>query len=186
MKKILCVSLILVLLLPVLSSCHGVQDPPTTFITPDAFDTSREYEIVFWAKNDTELCCVSLRDGAELYRRWTDPWLYTDLDVTDDGLVFGTSGGDGFLRCLDPMTGEERWKHAMKDGCAFYTRRENSIFTGDCSCRLFRIRSSDGAILQTLDTGTEVVGQFLVHGNSLYTVIWCTDTIPCRLIRVEI
>ena len=141
---------------------------------------------VFWAKNDTELCCVSLRDGAELYRHWTDPWLYTDLDVTDDGLVFGTSGGDGFLRCLDPMTGEERWKHAMKDGCAFYTRRENSIFTGDCSCRLFRIRSSDGAILQTLDTGTEVVGQFLVHGNSLYTVIWCTDTIPCRLIRVEI
>ena len=142
---------------------------------------------VFWTKNDTEACCVSLHDGAELYRRWTDPWLYTDPELTEEGLIFGTAGGtDSFLRCLDPESGEERWKIPMKDGCAFYTRQGGTILTGDCTCRLFQIRSSDGEILQTLDTGTEVVGQLLVHEGSLYTAIWCTNTVPCRLIRVEI
>ena len=142
---------------------------------------------VFWVKNDTELCCVRLSDGAELYRRWTDPWLYTPLELAPEGLVFGTAGGtNSFLRCLDPDTGAERWKIPMQDGCAFYARREDTIFTGDCSCRLFQIRASDGEILQTLDTGTEVVGRFHFHGDSLYTVLWCDDTRPCRLVRVKI
>ncbi|MBQ8359014.1 MAG: extracellular solute-binding protein [Oscillospiraceae bacterium] len=57
MKRILCVLLAVCLLL---SGCHGrkvVQDQPTeevgsSFRIPDAFDTSRKYEITFWAKND--------------------------------------------------------------------------------------------------------------------------------------
>lgn len=141
---------------------------------------------VFWVKNDTELCCVSLEDGAELYRQWTDPWLYTPLELAPEGVIFGTAGADGFLYCLDPKTGAERWKHPMKDGCVFYAHQEDTLFTGDCTNRLFRIRASDGAILQTLDTGTEVVGQFHCRGDSLYTVLWCDDSRPCRLIRVEI
>lgn len=141
---------------------------------------------VFWTKNDTELCCVSLADGTELYRIRTDPWLYTDLELTAEGLIFGTSGGDGFLRCLDPDTGMERWKLPMEDGCAYYAHHGDTILTGDCSCRLFQLRSSDGKVLQTLDTGTQVVGQFHIHNGSVYTALWCSDDRPCRLIRVEI
>lgn len=35
-----------------LTGCHGSRGLPT-FETPDSFETSREYEITFWAKNDT-------------------------------------------------------------------------------------------------------------------------------------
>lgn len=141
---------------------------------------------VFWFKNDTEVCCVALDDGAELYRLRTDPWLYSVPEFAPEGLIFGTAGGDGFLRCLDPQTGLERWKHPLKGGCVSYARQNDSIFVGDYTCRLFRFRAHDGILLDSLDTGTEVVGQYYAHCGSLYTVIWGKDYTPCRLIRVEI
>ncbi len=47
-------STILVLILSVfsLTGCHG-STKSVAFITPDEFDTSKNYEITFWAKNDT-------------------------------------------------------------------------------------------------------------------------------------
>ena len=140
----------------------------------------------FWVKNDTELCCVSLADGAELYRLRTEPWLYSEPELAAEGLVFGTSGGDGFLRCLDPETGLDRWSIPMKGGCLYYARRDGSIFAGDYENRLMEIRAADGAILQTLDTAAEVVGRINCAEGSVYTVLWGDDTLPCRLIRVQI
>ena len=54
MKKFL--SLILALLIAfsaaALSSCHGANGLPE-FVIPERFDDTKEYELVFWAKNDT-------------------------------------------------------------------------------------------------------------------------------------
>ena len=50
-RRILLMIVILSLLMP-LSGCHG-QKQMADFVMPEAFDTSRNYEIVFWAKNDT-------------------------------------------------------------------------------------------------------------------------------------
>lgn len=143
-------------------------------------------ERVYWQKNETEICCVSLADGSEQFRARTDPWLYTTPELTSEGLIFGTSGADGFLRCLDPETGAERWKLPLKNGCFAYARQGDTLLTGDFTGRLFQLRAGDGALLQTFDTGTEVVGQYHVHNGSLYTVIWGNEALPCRLIRVEI
>ena len=43
-----------VLLLPLLTGCHGsrILEP---FAMPEALDMDREYEVVFWAKNDTNI-----------------------------------------------------------------------------------------------------------------------------------
>ena len=43
-----------VLLLPILSGCHGsrILEP---FAMPDELDMDREYEVIFWAKNDTNI-----------------------------------------------------------------------------------------------------------------------------------
>lgn len=49
MKRLLCICMTFVLLL---SGCHGKRQV-TSFVMPDDFDTSKEYEVVFWAKNDT-------------------------------------------------------------------------------------------------------------------------------------
>ncbi len=42
----------LLILCIMLSGCHGVRER-SEFATPEAFDTSRQFEITFWAKNDT-------------------------------------------------------------------------------------------------------------------------------------
>ncbi|MBQ2767332.1 MAG: extracellular solute-binding protein [Clostridia bacterium] len=50
--RLLALLLCLLTCLPVLSGCHGSRglDP---FVAPESFDTTRTYEITFWAKNDT-------------------------------------------------------------------------------------------------------------------------------------
>ena len=51
MKKLeLCFLFLFLCLL--LTGCHGSQDT-AAFAVPDTFDTTRNYEITFWAKNDT-------------------------------------------------------------------------------------------------------------------------------------
>jgi len=55
MKKILCLALILCLVLtPALASCHKVVKM-ADFEMPESFDASREYNLTFWAKNDTNI-----------------------------------------------------------------------------------------------------------------------------------
>ena len=52
--RILCLLLAIVLLAPSLYGCHGsrAMEP---FVMPDELDMTREYEITFWAKNDTNI-----------------------------------------------------------------------------------------------------------------------------------
>ena len=62
MKK-LSFCLVLVLMLTLLGGCHGSQGK-TPFVMPEAFDTSRNYEITFWAKNDTNATQVEIYNKA--------------------------------------------------------------------------------------------------------------------------
>lgn len=51
-KKLICLILSLCMLLPLLTGCHGSRGL-REFAVPEEFDTNRDYEITFWAKNDT-------------------------------------------------------------------------------------------------------------------------------------
>ena len=59
MKKLL---LILIALL-LLSGCHGSKQR-NAFSVPEEFDLSREYDVVFWAKNDTNKNQVNVYENA--------------------------------------------------------------------------------------------------------------------------
>ena len=59
MKKIICSLLALILCLTCLSGCHGSKRQEL-FEMPEEFDTSKQYEITFWAKNDTNLTQVAI------------------------------------------------------------------------------------------------------------------------------
>ena len=80
MKKLLAFLLLLSLLL---AGCHG-QVQRKEFAIPEAFDTSRNFEISFWAKNDTNLTQVeiykkAIADFQALYPNITvNLRLYTD------------------------------------------------------------------------------------------------------------
>jgi len=77
-------ALMLAVLVPMLlTGCHGSTDI-AVFSIPDEFDESREYTIVFWAKNDTnqtqkEIYEQAIRDFEELYPNiHVEMRLYTD------------------------------------------------------------------------------------------------------------
>ena len=82
MKKLICVLVMLSMLLT-LTACHGSQEQKV-FEIPAEFDTSRDYEISFWAKNDTNMTQVGIYKDAiaafqELYPNITvNLRLYTD------------------------------------------------------------------------------------------------------------
>ena len=89
MKKRFCLLLLAAFLL---SGCHGAIAAPgdsapatdTAYTLPEAFDTSRQYEITFWAKNDTNMTQVNIykqaiADFEDLYPNITvNLRLYTD------------------------------------------------------------------------------------------------------------
>ena len=82
MKKVISVLLLLVILLS-FAGCHG-QVSRQVFEIPEEFDTSRNYEITFWAKNDTNITQVNIykkaiEDFQALYPNITvNLRLYTD------------------------------------------------------------------------------------------------------------
>lgn len=97
MKRVLSLLLILCLLIS-LTACHGrrvmqsdssVSDQNKDYTLPASFDTSRNYEITFWAKNDTNMTQV------EIYHQAIDSFqkLYPNITVnlrlyTDYGKIY--------------------------------------------------------------------------------------------------
>ncbi|MBE6626332.1 MAG: extracellular solute-binding protein [Ruminococcaceae bacterium] len=88
MKKILSLLLVLLTLMLPLVSCHGSAGMQQ-FTVPEEFDTSRTYEITFWAKNDTNLRQV------EVYKKAIADFeaLYPNIKVnmrlyTDYGRIY--------------------------------------------------------------------------------------------------
>ena len=96
MKRIISVILLLTLCCTLLAGCHGKQvivsddiaaqtpSADDVYQIPDSFDTSRNYEISFWAKNDTNMAQVeiykqAIADFESLYPNITvNLRLYTD------------------------------------------------------------------------------------------------------------
>ncbi len=82
MKRFIALFLVLGLTVS-LAGCHGAEQT-NPFQLPESFDTSREYTITFWAKNDTNLTQVgiykqAIADFQTLYPNITvDLRLYTD------------------------------------------------------------------------------------------------------------
>ena len=59
MKRFICAFIALILCLACLPGCHGSKRQ-ALFEIPEEFDTSKQYEITFWAKNDTNLTQVAI------------------------------------------------------------------------------------------------------------------------------
>ncbi len=87
------------LILPCLfmSGCHGKGTSERTFTVPEEFDSSRNYEITFWAKNDTnktqtEVYDKAIKDFKELYPNITVTMkLYTDYSKIYNDVITNIS-----------------------------------------------------------------------------------------------
>ena len=87
-KRLAALLLLAVLLAALLSGCHGARERHT-FAVPESFDTSRDYELTFWAKNDTnktqtEIYAKAIADFEALY-----PNIHVTLRLyTDYGKIY--------------------------------------------------------------------------------------------------
>ena len=78
MKKLISLVLALsVVLLPLLTACHKTAELKE-FVLPEGFDTSREYELTFWAKNDTN------QTQADIYKKAIKDFeaIYPNIHIT--------------------------------------------------------------------------------------------------------
>ena len=92
------IAAMLLVLLPLLSGCHGKQES-SRFTVPDHFDDRTPVEIVFWAKNDTNKNQVAVYqqaiDGFQaLYPNVTvNMRLYTDYSRIYNDVITNISTG---------------------------------------------------------------------------------------------
>lgn len=90
--------LTLLAILLTLSGCHGSRGMEA-FRIPESFDTSRDYEITFWAKNDTnktqtDIYKKAIADFQELYPNITvNLRLYTDYGRIYNDVITNISTG---------------------------------------------------------------------------------------------
>ncbi len=93
-----CLLLLCVFLCLVLSGCHGSKSS-TVFEIPETFDETKNYEITFWAKNDTNINQVNvykkaISDFEEIYPNITvNLKLYTDYSRIYNDVITNISTG---------------------------------------------------------------------------------------------
>lgn len=82
------IKFLLVFVLLMCSGCHGKQTT-ASFVMPDSFDTSKQYEVTFWAKNDTN------KNQTAVYQQAIDDFeqLYPNIKInmrlyTDYGKIY--------------------------------------------------------------------------------------------------
>ena len=87
MKKLISIALLLAMLLT-LTACHGSQEQKV-FEIPKDFDTSRNFEITFWAKNDTNMTQVGIYKDAIASFQALYPNITVNLRLyTDYGKIY--------------------------------------------------------------------------------------------------
>ncbi len=97
MKKWIALLLVCAAMLS-LTACHGSRET-AAFVIPDSFDESRDYEITFWAKNDTNQTQVdiykqAIADFEALYPNITvNLRLYTDYSKIYNDVITNISTG---------------------------------------------------------------------------------------------
>ncbi len=74
--------------MPLMTGCHGARALPE-FVLPDEFDTTRDYEITFWAKNDSNLTQVGIYHNAIAAFQALYPNITVNLRLyTDYGKIY--------------------------------------------------------------------------------------------------
>ena len=121
MKRITAWLLVLATLLTLLAGCHGAKET-IAFTMPEGFDTDRDYEISFWAKNDTnvrqtEIYKKAIRDFEALYPNVkVNLKLYTDYGKIYQDVITNIATGTTPNVCI-----------TYPDHIATYLAGENTV-----------------------------------------------------------
>ena len=159
-----------------LAGCHGQQEQ-AAFSVPEAFDTSRNYEITFWAKNDTNLRQTdiyrqAIADFQELYPNITVTLrLYTDYGDIYNDVITNISTGTTPNVCI-----------TYPDHIATYMTGENVVVPLDELLADERYGLGGSEVRFDSPAQEEIVPQFLEEcrlGGHYYAVPYMRSTEAC-------
>ncbi len=175
MKKLVCV-LLAVLCLLSLTACHGSRGL-NAFALPESFDESRQYEITFWAKNDTNLTQVAIyeqtiADFQQLYPNITVKLrLYTDYGRIYNDVITNIATNTTPNVCI-----------TYPDHIATYLTGTNSVVPLDQLFSSEKYGLGGSELRFDGPTREEIIPQFLSEctiGGTYYAIPYMRSTEAC-------
>ncbi|MCD7919176.1 MAG: extracellular solute-binding protein [Clostridiales bacterium] len=175
--KRLLLPLLLAALLP-LSGCHGSRGLDA-FEVPETFDTSRDYEITFWAKNDTNktqtaIYQQAIEDFQEIYPNITVTLrLYTDYGDIYNDVITNISTNTTPNVCI-----------TYPDHIATYMTGENTVVPLDDLFADEKYGLGGSEVLYDSVTEAEIIPQFLeecVIEGQHYAIPYMRSTEACYI-----
>jgi len=178
MKRIIAVFLAVLLCTAFLTGCHGARGL-SPFEMPDNFDTSRHYEITFWAKNDTNLKQVQIYEKAiadfqTLYPNITvNLRLYTDYGKIYNDVITNISTQTTPNVCI-----------TYPDHIATYMTGTNVVVPLETLMEHDAYGLGGNAVLFDSPSAEEIVPQFLQEGviqGNQYALPYMRSTEACYI-----
>ncbi len=175
MKKVICVLLLLCLLL---TGCHGSRDV-ASFAIPEQFNTDAQYEITFWAKNDTNQAQVriyeqAIADFQTLYPNITvNLRLYTDYGRIYNDVITNIATGTTPNVCI-----------TYPDHIATYMTGEDTVVPLDDLLSHPAYGLGGSALRFDGPASDEIVEQFLREGlieGQQYAIPYMRSTEACYI-----
>ena len=170
--------LILSALLTALCGCHGARET-VAFAMPETFDTSREYEITFWAKNDTnvrqtDIYKKAIADFEALYPNIKVKLkLYTDYGRIYNDVITNIATGTTPNICI-----------TYPDHIATYLEGENTVVPLDELIADPAYGLGGSALLFDAPTVEEIVPEFLEecwYSGYYYALPYMRSTEACYI-----
>lgn len=161
-----------------LSGCHGRREQ-AAFAVPESFDTSRQYEVVFWAKNDTnktqtDIYKQAIEDFQQLYPNITVTMrLYTNYGDIYNDVITNISTGTTPNVCI-----------TYPDHIATYLTGDNVVVPLDELFADERYGLGGSELLYEGPTQKEIVPQFLDEcrlGGTYYAIPYMRSTEACYI-----
>lgn len=161
-----------------LSGCHGRREQ-AAFTVPESFDTSRQYEVVFWAKNDTnktqtDIYKQAIEDFRQLYPNITVTLrLYTNYGDIYNDVITNISTGTTPNVCI-----------TYPDHIATYLTGDNVVVPLDDLFADEQYGLGGSELLYEGPTQEEIVPQFLEEcrlGGAYYAIPYMRSTEACYI-----
>lgn len=161
-----------------LSGCHGRREQ-AAFTVPESFDTSRQYEVVFWAKNDTnktqtDIYKQAIEDFQQLYPNITVTLrLYTNYGDIYNDVITNISTGTTPNVCI-----------TYPDHIATYLTGDNVVVPLDDLFADEQYGLGGSELLYEGPTQEEIVPQFLEEcrlGGAYYAIPYMRSTEACYI-----
>lgn len=158
--------------------CHGSKEQ-TAFSIPEEFDTSKNYEITFWAKNDTNKTQTriyekAIEDFQEIYPNITvNLRLYTDYGKIYNDVITNISTNTTPNVCI-----------TYPDHIATYIAGENSVVPLDTLMDDEKYGLGGTDVLFEAPTKEEIIPQFLeecIVSGSYYALPYMRSTEACYI-----